>query len=155
MWNILRKREKEEEEKEKEKRESKGQWKKEWRKFMFQDIYDEICFSSMMVMDPPVIIIMTYYLTDVMLSIFWTYVLMDIAIYLWWQSAAEKRMLERRIRELEGDRTEIIRQKIAELRAIERRVAQREKEQVIEEDRRKQEKLRKRLAFFNWFRLPS
>ena len=80
--------------------------------------YDRICFSSMMMLDAGVFILIFYYVTGIILNIPLTYLIIDILIIKGWEYSEQKRRA--RETEYEGNRTEIIRQKIEELREIER-----------------------------------
>lgn len=80
--------------------------------------YDKICFTSMILIDPGLFIFFFYYLTGIILNIPLTYFILDIVIVIGWHISEKRRAAE--YAQYEGDRTEIIRQKIEELKEIER-----------------------------------
>lgn len=96
--------------------------KQKWSVMMFQNHYEKISFTSMMLLDPIVVVLLLYYLTGILFSYILAYLLIDTFIYIWWQERAEKRIREEEMLREQGDRTEIIRQKIEELKEIERQI---------------------------------
>lgn len=117
--------------KKREKQKTDGEFQK-WKAMMFPTEYDKICFLSMMLIYPSLAVIFLHYLTRILFSLPLLYLVIDPLIFIWWQNRAKKRMLERQRleEEMSGDRTEIILQKIAELREIEREAAAREAEEA-------------------------
>lgn len=104
--------------------------------------YDKISFTSMMVLDAPVLILIVNYATGIILNIPLTYLIVDaLLLRSWDRSEREKREREA---EYAGDRTEIIRQKIEELKVIEREEQEREKREQEEELRKQLEKQQKK-----------
>lgn len=97
----------------------------QWRWIRELKGFDRICFSSMMMLDAGVIILIFYYATGIILNIPLTYLIIDVIIIKGWECSEQKRRA--REAEYEGDRTEIIRQKIEELKEIEREKKEEEK----------------------------
>lgn len=127
---------KEDVQKKEEKAKRKDWLLKRWQWIRELKGYEKISFISMMVLDAPVLILIIHYATGIILNIPLTYLIVDILLLMSWKrSEAKKRAREA---EYAGDRTEMIHQKIEELKEIER-----EKKEI--EKREQEEKLRKQL----------
>ena len=120
---------------------------REWYRGLREE--NKIQFLSMMVLDPIILIFFMYYLTAHMICIPLTYLVLDYFIYKWWKKtdAEEKRMIELE----KEDRSEIIRQKIEELRVMEIEMKEREAARQKELE----EKKRRRREFFCFWRKRS
>lgn len=88
-----------------------------WKKAIFPDEYAVVHFISMSVFDPAIVIYLYLYLTGEVLNIPLTYFLGEIFVIIWFvrEGIDRKRLWE----EMAVDRTESIRRKIEELRAME------------------------------------
>ena len=117
---------KEDVQKKEEKAKTKDWLRQRWQWLRELKGYEKISFISMMVLDAPVLILLVHYATGIILNIPLTYLIVDILLLKSWEhSEAKKRAREA---EYAGDRTEIIRQKIEELKEIEREQKEIEKQ---------------------------
>lgn len=88
-----------------------------WKKAIFPDEYAVIHFISMSVFDPAIVIYLYLYVTGDVLNIPLTYFFGEIFVIIWFVREGIDR--KKQWEEMAVDRTESIRRKIEELRAME------------------------------------
>lgn len=104
-------------------KEEKGQNIREkisfWRKAIFPDEYAIVQFFSMSVLDPAIVIYLYLYVTGRVLNIPLTYLCGVLLVMLWFvhEGIARRKLWE----EMAEDRTEIIQQKLEELKEMEKK----------------------------------
>lgn len=106
--------------------------------------YRKCCFCSMMTLDAGVLLLTVCFFTGIELNIPLTYLIVD-AFLLWWWDREEKKRYAMEL-EYAGDRTEIILQKIEELRIIEEEVKEEQRLEAERQAREQAEKLAKKEA---------
>lgn len=114
------------------------QFEKEW--FSSLSRYDKKIFICMLVLDPLIVVIFFYYLTQTMMSIVLAYVVVDIALVKWQRDTQIEKLKNKARREREGDRREILLRKIQELGEIEAEMKKKEEMERIEKERKKEQR---------------
>lgn len=82
---------------------------------------DVIRLISMLIINPGVLVVLTFYLWAIELNLFFTYLIVDVIILICWVIGLRKRF---RLENSREDRTEIIYQKIDELKKTEHKLEQ-------------------------------
>lgn len=103
-------------------KEYKSNAEKEW--FRSLSTEEKVEFIFMLVLDPLIVVIFFYYLTQTVMSVILAYLVVDIALVIWQRKTQIKKLRYKEWLEHEGDRTEILLRKIQRLGRTEEEMKQ-------------------------------
>lgn len=103
-------------------KEYKSNAEKEW--FRSLSTEEKVEFIFMLVLDPLIVVIFFYYLTQTVMSVILAYLVVDTALVIWQRKTQIKKLRYKEWLEHEGDRTEILLRKIQRLGRTEEEMKQ-------------------------------